>query len=81
MKAWPLFLGIAAEGAAQPGAHGDVRDAPCGCGCNRARDEAAYLDGGTQHPDSHRQHGVAHLGELRTVGVARLFRCRRRGDE
>ena len=28
-----------------------------------------------------RQHGVAHLGELRAVGVARLFRCRWRGDE
>ena len=63
--------------------HLDVykRQAPRGCGCNRARDEAAYLDGGTQHPDGHRQHGVAHLGELRAVGVARLFRCRRRGDE
>ena len=81
MKAWPLFLGIAAEGAAQPAPMGMCGMLRVGVGCNRARDEAAYLDGGTQHPDSHRQHGVAHLGELRTVGVARLFRCRRRGDE
>ena len=58
-----------------------MRDAPRRCGCDRAGDEAAYLDGGAQHPDGHRQHGVAHLGELRAVGVARLFRCRWRGDE
>ena len=44
-----------------------------------ARGWSRLSDGGAQHPDGHRQHGVAHLGELRAVGVARLFRCRWRG--
>jgi len=77
-KAWPLFRGIATEGAAQPATMGMSGMFRVWCRIRpRGGMKPPILSGGAQHPVGHRQNGDGPPRRASVaVGVARPFPCR-----